>query len=164
MLYSGQRNTLLAEIVECGFEIVNRLWHSGIFEHAFDSTSECLVFQRDHRPSPGRIRNSDALYNSGTLIRTLMLTLTLRIRGLQGQKPRLCRLRLLVFRRALDVNAVTVLCRNCQSERRVPDQALQILLKFRLRLDLPVVALFHFKYGKQLFQQRSKFELGKQRS
>src|SRR5882762_10886581 len=91
MLYSSQRNTLLSEMVECGLEIVNRLRHIGIFEHALDSISERLVLQRDDRASPRRIRNGNALYNSGTFILTLTLTLILRIRGLQSQKPRLRR-------------------------------------------------------------------------
>src|SRR5580704_2499570 len=115
VLYSSQRDTLLAEMVECGLEIMNRFWHSGIFEYAFHSISERPVFQRDHRPSARRIRNSNTLRNSGTFI----LALILRSRGLQSQKPRLRGLRLVFFCCALDVNALSVLCRNCQSERRV---------------------------------------------
>src|ERR1700688_5044846 len=115
VLYSSQRDTLLAEMVKCGLEIMNRLWHSGIFEYAFHSISERPVFQRDHRPSARRIRNSNTLRNSSTFI----LTLILRIRGLQSQNPRLRGLRLIFFCCALDGDALSVLCRNCQSERRV---------------------------------------------
>src|ERR1700694_2650587 len=119
VLYSSQRDTLLAEMVKCGLEIMNRFWPSGIFEYAFHPIRERPVFERDHRPSARRIRNSNTLRNSGTFILTLMLTLILRIRGLQSQKPRLRGLRLVFFCCALDVNALSVLCRNCQSERRV---------------------------------------------
>ncbi len=70
-------------------EIVNRLRHSGIFEHALYQLGERPVFQRDHRPRPRRIRNRNALYTSSTPI--------LRIRWLQSQKPRLSRLRLAFF-------------------------------------------------------------------
>ena len=80
MLHSGQRNSrfrkMLCEIMQRQLEIVNRLRHRCVFEHAFHSIGEFPVFQRDHCPGSRRIRNSNALHASGTLI--------LRIRGPQG--------------------------------------------------------------------------------
>src|ERR1700730_4447023 len=105
VLYSRQRDTLLAEMVKCGLEIMNRFWQSGIFEYAFHSIRERPVVERDHRPSARRIRNSNTLRDSGTFI----LTLILRSRGLQSQKPRLRGLRLVFFCCALDGNALRVL-------------------------------------------------------
>src|SRR6266404_1106907 len=122
VLHSGQRNTLLAEMVERRLEIVNRLRHIGVFEHALDSISERLVFQRDHRPCTRRIRNCNTLFDSGTL--------TLGIHRLQSQKPGLFRLRLLVFCCALGVDALSVLGGNRQRERRVLAQASQVLFEF----------------------------------
>src|SRR5258708_39571172 len=145
VLHSSKRDPLLAEMVECGFEIVNRLRHGGIFEYASHPVSERLILQHDHRPSTRRIRNSNAPYNSGTLI--------LCIRGLQSQKPGLSWLRLVFFCSALGKNVLSVLCRNCQSKRRVLYQAAQILLEVGRRLNLPVIALFHFNYGKQLLSK-----------
>src|SRR6266404_9956664 len=87
VLHSSQRNTLLAEMVERRLKIVNRFRQNGIFEDASHSIGEHLVLQRDDRASPRRIRNGNALYNSGTFILTLTLTLILRIRGLQSKKP-----------------------------------------------------------------------------
>src|ERR1700681_3801144 len=47
-------------------------------------------------------------------------------------------LRLVFFCSALGKNALGILCRNCQCERRVLAHASQVLLEFTLRLDLPV--------------------------
>src|SRR5260370_4563739 len=137
VLYSSQRDTLLAEMVKCGLEIVNRFWHSGIFEYAFHSISERPVFQRDHRPSARRIRNSNTLHNSGTFI----LTLILPIRGLQSQKPRLRGLRLVFFPCALDINALPFLFPISQPVRPVSAHSLQIPLEFTHPLHLPSLPL-----------------------
>src|SRR5260221_186884 len=84
VLHSSERNPLLAEMVERRFEIMNCFWQSGIFERALHSIGESLGFQRDDRPSPGRIPNRDALYNSSTLILSICV--------LQSQKPSMFRL------------------------------------------------------------------------
>src|SRR5580698_6245411 len=76
VLDSGQRNSRLGEMLtkmmKRGLEIVNCLWHGGIFEHTLQAAGQCLIIEVeieiDHRSGAWGIRNCDSVQAWGASI------------------------------------------------------------------------------------------------